>query len=98
MGKIAEDYADNIVLTNDNPRSEDPDTIMNDILTGISNHNNVEIVTDRTMAITHAIRNADQQDIVVIAGKGHETHQEIAGKFYPFSDRELVRRLAEEIK
>jgi UDP-N-acetylmuramoyl-L-alanyl-D-glutamate--2,6-diaminopimelate ligase len=96
MGKIAEDYADYVVLTNDNPRGEDPDVIINDILTGISNHSNVRVVTDRITAITHAIRNADQQDIVIIAGKGHETHQEIAGKFYPFSDRELVRRLAEE--
>ena len=98
MGKIAEDYADNIVLTNDNPRGEDPDVIIDDIMMGISNHNNVRVISDRATAITHAIRNADQQDIVVIAGKGHETHQEIAGKNYPFSDRELVRRLAEEIK
>ena len=98
MGKIAEDYADDIVLTNDNPRGEVPDDIIEDILVGITDRKRVRIETDRAIAIERTIRNAEQQDIVVVAGKGHETCQEIAGRRYPFSDRELVRRLAEEMQ
>jgi UDP-N-acetylmuramoyl-L-alanyl-D-glutamate--2,6-diaminopimelate ligase len=98
MGKVAEGYADDIVLTNDNPRGEDPGAIIEDILAGIANNKHVNVETDRATAITQTIMNADQGDIVVVAGKGHETCQEIAGRRYPFSDRELVRRLAEEIQ
>ena len=98
MGKVAEDYADDIVLTNDNPRGEAPGAIIEDILAGIANNKHVNVETDRATAITQTIMNADQGDIVVVAGKGHETCQEIAGRRYPFSDRELVRRLVEEIQ
>lgn len=95
MGSIAESYADRLVLTNDNPRSEDPQAILSDILAGIKNKKMVEVELDREKAMTTAIRNAGVQDIVLIAGKGHETYQEIAGERYPFDDRELARKLLE---
>lgn len=95
MGAIAEAYADEVIITNDNPRDEQPDSIIEDILTGIVKQGSVLIETDRDKAITNAILSAGADDIVLIAGKGHETYQEIAGKRYPFSDRQLVRKLLE---
>ena len=93
MGAIAESYADAIILTNDNPRHEDPQAIIADILSGISNRSPVHIELDRRKAIAAAIQSAGAGDTVLIAGKGHETCQEIAGQRYPFSDRQLVRHL-----
>ena len=81
-----------VVLTNDNPRSESPQAIINDILSGISVHATVEIQPDRAVAIQTALDMAGPTDWVLIAGKGHETTQEIAGAFLPFSDVEMVRR------
>ena len=93
MGAIAEACADQIILTNDNPRFEDPAAIIRDILTGITDPDAVQIQPDRSAAISSAIQTAAAGDIVLIAGKGHETYQEIAGQRYPFSDRQLVRNL-----
>lgn len=93
MGAIAEDCADLVILTNDNPRFEDPVAIIQDILAGVGDPGSVQIQADRSTAITSAIQAASPGDIVLIAGKGHETYQEIAGRRYPFSDRQLVRNL-----
>lgn len=93
MGAIAEAYADQVVLTNDNPRDEDPGEIIREILTGITNTESVRVQPDRDKAITDAVLSATAGDTVLIAGKGHETHQEIAGRRIPFSDRQLVRNL-----
>lgn len=92
MGTVAERLADVVVLTNDNPRSESPQAIINDILSGISVHATVEIQPDRAVAIQTALDMAGPTDWVLIAGKGHETTQEIAGAFLPFNDVEMVRR------
>lgn len=93
MGAIAEDYADQVILTNDNPRYEDPAAIIKDILAGVTEPDAVQIQPDRSAAINGAIQAASPGDVVLIAGKGHETYQEIAGQRYPFSDRQLVRNL-----
>lgn len=93
MGEIAGRYADRIILTNDNPRSEQPESIINDILDGISRRDNVSIQADRARAITSAINEAMPDDVILIAGKGHETYQEIGPQRYPFNDRQLVRNL-----
>jgi len=93
MGAISETHADRVILTNDNPRYEEPMDIIKEIISGISNTESVQIQPDRNMAITSAINSASADDIVVIAGKGHETYQEIAGQRLPFSDRQLVRNL-----
>ena len=66
-----------------------------EILTGITRQEDILIETDRSAAITKVLKTAQKDDIVLIAGKGHETYQEIAGKRYPFSDRQLVRNLLE---
>ena len=88
MGKVARDLADVVIVTSDNPRSEDPLAIIQDVLqgTGID----VEIDPDRRSAIGRAVELAQPGDIVVIAGKGHEQGQEIAGEKLPFDDRIVV--------
>ena len=89
MGKCAAELADDIVVTSDNPRSEDPEQIIQDILGGIPGNTHFASFTDRRQAIMSAIRQAHPRDAVVIAGKGHEDYQEIAGKKFPFSDFEV---------
>jgi UDP-N-acetylmuramoyl-L-alanyl-D-glutamate--2,6-diaminopimelate ligase len=93
MGEIAERYADSLVLTNDNPRFEDPEQIIRDIQQGLSGSKPVFMQQDRRRAITYAIQHATAEDIVLVAGKGHETYQLIGGKKYPFSDALEVQRL-----
>lgn len=97
MGEIAEHYADRIILTNDNPRFEEPTAIIQNIIAGLKRSDNVTIKPDRAAAITSAIESAGSDDLVLVAGKGHETYQEIAGTRYPFSDRQLVRKLLERM-
>jgi len=95
MGRIAKSLADHIVITNDNPRTESEEHIVEHILEGIKDKSNVTITYDRSEAITATFLNADAGDIILLAGKGHETTQQIGTTFYPFSDRELARRLTE---
>ncbi len=95
MGAIAEEKADYIVLTNDNPRSETPEKIIEDIKSGITKVNNVTIEKDRQTAIHFAIDQAKAGDVVLIAGKGHENYQLIGDKKYPFNDAEEVQQQLE---
>ncbi len=92
MGKIAEQLADRIVVTDDNPRYEDRQQIINDIIEGL-NSRHVSVINDRKLAIEHAIINSTKQDVVVIAGKGHEDYQDVKGVKYPFSDRDCVQEI-----
>jgi UDP-N-acetylmuramoyl-L-alanyl-D-glutamate--2,6-diaminopimelate ligase len=91
MGQAAEANADTIIVTTDNPRGEDPFAIIQTILSGIREQGRVQVEPDRAKAIAAAIRSAREGDVVLVAGKGHETYQEIAGIRHPFSDRDLVR-------
>ena len=95
MGEACAKLADRIVVTSDNPRSEDPLKIIDAILVGVNRtigqSNNVFVEPDRAKAIALALSRADEGDVVVIAGKGHETTQEIKGVKHPFDDREVVR-------
>ena len=95
MGAAATNFADQIIITSDNPRSEDPNVIMEMIRRGIQSPDaNVQVIADRAAAIMAAIRHADPRDIVLVAGKGHETAQEIKGKSFDFSDQEHIRLAA----
>lgn len=89
MGQVARKLADTVVVTNDNPRSEEPIEIVEAILQGAGT--DVEVDLDRRSAIESAIAGAGPGDVVVIAGKGHEQGQEIAGAVHPFDDREVAR-------
>ncbi len=93
MGKVASEFADNLVITNDNPRKEDPEEIINDILKGIVNNNNICIESDRAKAIALAVRQADSGDAILVAGKGHEDYQIIGDKTFAFDDVEIVKAL-----
>lgn len=86
MGKIAEEYADYMVITDDNPRHEDPKSIVADILTGLTIDSTAVIEHNRRQAILHAINGAGFQDMVLVAGKGHERYQQIGDEKIPFSD------------
>lgn len=90
MAAAAEQYADHVVLTDDNPRTEDPERIITDICAGFENRDAVHINHDRAAAIAETLQQAGPHDIVLIAGKGHETVQIIGDKKLPFSDRERV--------
>jgi len=90
MGEACSRLADRLVVTSDNPRSEDPMRIIEAILGGVKG-GDVAVEPDRLAAITLALRNAAEGDVVIIAGKGHETTQEIQGVKHPFDDREVVR-------
>lgn len=89
MGKIAEHWADHVIVTDDNPRFENGQDIVHDILAGCSS-GRVEVIQNREQAIKKVIAKAAAQDCVVIAGKGHEQYQEINGVQLPFSDRQVV--------
>ncbi len=88
MGRIASEFADVPILTSDNPRSEDPAVIAEAVLAGMADEPEVEL--DRRAAIVRAIELAEPGDVVVIAGKGHERGQEVAGRVIPFDDREVA--------
>jgi UDP-N-acetylmuramoyl-L-alanyl-D-glutamate--2,6-diaminopimelate ligase len=92
MGQIAEKEADYAIVTSDNPRTEDPDSIIDDIEAGMRESNH-ERVTDRHAAIQRAIDLAEDGDIVLLAGKGHETYQIRGTTSYPFDEKEIVREL-----
>ncbi len=96
MGQIAETYADHIFLTNDNPRNEAAETIIEDIIGGIKDQSRVTKEPDRRKAIRLAIHSASADDVLLIAGKGHEDYQEIAGVRYPLSDRSIVKQAMDE--
>lgn len=92
MAEIADRLADVIVLTNDNPRSESPKDILNDIQTGLTGRSECHIIEDRAVAIAQAINNAHVDDIVLIAGKGHEDYQLIGEQRLPFNDIAEARK------
>jgi len=92
MGEIAENLADQVVVTSDNPRTEQPQQIIADILAGIKRMKDVQVEPDRSQAIHMAIETAGEKDVILIAGKGHETYQILADKTIHFDDREVVRK------
>ncbi|MCU0666800.1 MAG: UDP-N-acetylmuramoyl-L-alanyl-D-glutamate--2,6-diaminopimelate ligase [Candidatus Omnitrophica bacterium] len=89
MGKVVTQLADHAIITNDNPRQEDPHKIIQDIVSGISK-NNYEIITDREKAVKKAISLADKGEVVLIAGKGHEHYQILKNKRIDFDDRKVA--------
>ena len=83
-----------MILTSDNPRSEDPLDIMNDALVGLRRHDTPHLIEpDRATAIQRAIEQAHPGDVVILAGKGHENYQVLKDRTIPFDDREVARKL-----
>ena len=90
MGNIAEHYADYVIVTSDNPRNENPEKIISDILEGISSK--VETIVSREEAINFAIMKANKSEIILIAGKGHESYQKIGEETLEFSDHKISKK------
>jgi len=98
MTKFAVELADYVIITADNPRNEELAQIIEDMKTGLDKEENIEIIPDRERAIFRGIELAEKGDLVLIAGKGHETGQEIKGEVFPFDDREVAQRALERKK
>ena len=97
MGEVSGNIADFTIITSDNPRTEEPQAILNDIKTGIEKTDGTYIdILDRKEAMRYAIMNAEEGDIIVFAGKGHEDYQEINGVKYHMDERDLIREILEE--
>nr|WP_154781743.1 UDP-N-acetylmuramoyl-L-alanyl-D-glutamate--2,6-diaminopimelate ligase [Flavobacterium sp. LC2016-13] len=99
MAKIAADFSDKAILTSDNPRNEDPEVILDEMEKGIEAHNYKKMlrITDRKQAIKTACQLAQPNDIILIAGKGHETYQEINGVRHHFDDMETVKEILDQL-
>lgn len=99
MAKIATDLSDKAILTSDNPRNEDPEVILDEMEQGVEAHNYKKIlrITDRKQAIKTACQLAQPNDIILIAGKGHETYQEIKGVRHHFDDMETVKEILDQL-
>ncbi|WP_447577050.1 bifunctional UDP-N-acetylmuramoyl-L-alanyl-D-glutamate--2,6-diaminopimelate ligase MurE/UDP-N-acetylmuramoyl-tripeptide--D-alanyl-D-alanine ligase MurF [Achromobacter kerstersii] len=91
MGRIAAELADHVVVSSDNPRTESPESIVEQILAGIPATAKADVQVDRARAIMQTIWSASPDDVVLLAGKGHETYQDIGGEKLPFDDREWAR-------
>ena len=99
MGEISGKVADYTIITSDNPRTEEPEKIVKQIEEGIAKtKGKYETIVDRTQAIEKAIKMANKNDIIVLAGKGHEPYQEINGVKYPFDERIIVKEIINKIK
>ena len=98
IGKICSDLSYKVILTSDNPRSEDPESIIKDILSGVSNFNNYKILVEveRSQAIEKAKKNSSEGDIVLIAGKGHEDYQILRNKVIKFNDFKIAKKIFNE--
>lgn len=95
MGRIGTEISDFSIITSDNPRSEDPDAIIRDIVQGVSGRN-YQVITDRRTAIKKAIEMAEKNDVIVIAGKGHEDYQILKDRTIEFDERKIVREILKE--
>jgi UDP-N-acetylmuramoyl-L-alanyl-D-glutamate--2,6-diaminopimelate ligase len=93
MGKIAGDLSDIAIVTSDNPRTENPEQILDDVMRGITRHASVLREPDRRTAIERAVKAAERGDVILIAGKGHEDYQIIGKEKRHFSDREVIEGL-----
>lgn len=96
MGAIAVRMSDSVIITTDNPRNEDPQLIIEDILCGVGEARNYTVIMDRRAAIEYAVENALEGDIILLVGKGHEQYEIDKDGMHPFSEREIVERAAEK--
>ncbi|CAB1276942.1 UDP-N-acetylmuramoyl-L-alanyl-D-glutamate--2,6-diaminopimelate ligase [Candidatus Nitrosacidococcus tergens] len=98
MGEVAEQFSDFVVLTDDNPREEDPVQIIIDIMSGMKHPDKIYKYRPRSEAISRTIQLAKSKDIILIAGKGHEEYQQIGTKFHPFSDKQCAQQALKDHK
>jgi UDP-N-acetylmuramyl tripeptide synthase len=92
MGKISKKYSDFVIITNDNPRFENPGSIARQIL--VDSKKKTKVILDRANAIKYALDHSIPDDVIIVAGKGHEQYQEVAGKKIKFSDINTINELS----
>ena len=97
MGAVAAKFANKVYVTNDNPRDERAEDIINQILSGIKDQSKTRAMVDRAFAIQEALRELEEDEVLMVLGKGDEDYMEIAGKKIPFDDRDVVRALLKEM-
>ncbi len=93
MGAIAEEFADVAVVTDDNPRTEEPRAIINDILAGMLDAGHAKVMEGRAEAVTCAVMQAKENDVVLVAGKGHEDYQIVGNQRLDYSDRAKAMKI-----
>jgi UDP-N-acetylmuramoyl-L-alanyl-D-glutamate--2,6-diaminopimelate ligase len=98
MGAIAVRLADRVILTDDNPRHENGDSIIADIIAGIGERDRVQVQRDRAQALAQVIHEAASDDVVLVAGKGHESYQLVGDRRFEYSDRDTVAALLHEVQ
>lgn len=96
MGEMAEQLADYVIVTSDNPRFEEPMAIIEEILSGMKGKNHI-VIEDRRTAIRYALEHAQTGDVIILAGKGHEDYQEIRGEHHPFDEKVIVKEILDEL-
>jgi UDP-N-acetylmuramoyl-L-alanyl-D-glutamate--2,6-diaminopimelate ligase len=92
MGEIATRLAERVIITSDNSRSEDPEAIINDIMAGVHSDKDITVFVDRREAIAYAVATAQEQEIILIAGKGHENYEITKDGKHPFSEKDEVTK------
>ena len=98
MGAVAQELADVVVVTSDNPRTEEPEEIIGDILSGMEpDPQRVWVEPNRAKAIRHCLERGQPGDVIVLAGKGHEVTQEVNGVYYPMDERKIVAEYFENL-
>lgn len=97
MGAVAARLADMSILTSDNPRDENPSAIIDQICSGFGGQAHYEVVEERSKAIEMALAMARDKDVILVAGKGHETTQEVRGAYSLFDDRQVVRTILQKM-
>ena len=99
MGRLAAENSQKVIVTSDNPRSEDPDEIIKDVLEGMKDSQvPVEAIADRAKAVEHAVMTAQPGDMILLAGKGHETYQVLKDKTIHLDEREIVAQALKNLK
>ena len=92
MGTIVDKYSKKLIITNDNPRNENPHKIAKQIMSGLKKNSDFKIILDRHLAIKNAIRKTNKNKVVLVLGKGHEKNQIIKNNVYKFSDEDEVKK------
>ena len=98
LGRTAEELADFVIVTSDNPRTEDPDTIITDILSGMMAEDKHTVIKNRKKAIEYAVATAKSGDIIILAGKGHEAYEITASGVREFDERKILQSALEKRK
>ena len=98
MAQVAQKYADTIVVTNDNPRTEAPESIIEDVLAGLTDKMKAHVIVDRKKAVQNTLKNAQSNDVVLLAGKGHEDYIILGQNKINYNERQIVQNFFDKFE